>query len=37
MTVTGRTNGHARVAIEKHVAVDVFNPNSARAFGDEFE
>ena len=37
MTVTGRTNGNARVAIEEHVSIDVFNPDSLGAFRHQFE
>ena len=32
MAVSGRTDGDAGVAIEKNVAVDVFNPDAAAAF-----
>jgi hypothetical protein len=37
MTVAGGTNRDAGVAVQKHIAVDVLNPNSAAAFRDEFE
>src|SRR5829696_5360239 len=37
MAVSRRTDGDAGVAVEKNVAVDVFNPNSAAALGHEFK
>jgi hypothetical protein len=37
MAMSGRTDRDAGVAVEKNVAVDVFNPNAAGTFGDELE
>src|SRR5688500_8142650 len=37
MAVSRRTDGDAGIAVEKNVAVDVFNPDSAGALGDEFK
>src|SRR6185503_12479169 len=35
--VTGRTDSYAGVAVEKNVAVHVFDPHAAGTFSDEFE
>src|SRR5215208_817504 len=37
MTVSGGTDGHSGVAIEKNISVDVFDPNSGATFGDELK
>src|ERR1044071_9019095 len=37
MAVTGGAHGHAGVAIEKNIAIDVGYPNSFAAFSDELE
>src|SRR5438552_3255200 len=37
VTVSGRTHGHAGVAIEKKIAVNVLDPDARGAFGDKFE
>jgi hypothetical protein len=35
--MTRRTHGHARIAVEKNIAVDVFDPDTFAALGDKFE
>jgi hypothetical protein len=35
--MSGGTHGDAGVAVEKYVSVDVLDPDSAAAFGDELE
>ena len=37
MAMTGRAHRDAGVAVKKQVAVDVFDPNTFGAFGDQFE
>ena len=37
MTMSGRTHGHTGVAIEKDVAVNVFDPHALGSLGDELE
>jgi len=37
MAMTRRAHGDARVAVEKNIAVDVFDPDAFAAFGDQLE
>jgi hypothetical protein len=37
VAMTGRAHGHAGVAVEKDVAINVSHPNSCAAFSDQFE
>jgi hypothetical protein len=37
MAMAGRADSDTRIAVEKNVAINIFNPNALSAFGDKLK